>query len=463
MINDFDTIAAIATAPGNSSIGIIRISGEQSFMVAEKILKLNNVNFSITPDFDHTVHYGFVYDEDELVDEVLFTVFFAPRSFTAENVVEINCHGGSFVTRKILSLVIKNGARIAEPGEFTKRAFLNGRIDLSQAEAVIDIINSKNDFSLRNAQAQLLDGVKKKIETVREKILEETAFIEAALDDPEHYDLDGHRDTLLLSCKEIVSRIENIIDRSGNASLLKNGIRTLIVGKPNAGKSSLLNILSGYERAIVTDIAGTTRDTIEESISLDGIILNLIDTAGIRSSSDEVERIGVNRALSMIDNVDLILYVIDLSIPIDENDKKIAESIKNKNTIVILNKSDIIDGKITSDIEKFASDVSEKRVVISAKSGEGIKDLRSVLVDMFMFSELNFDEEIYVTNERQLDCINRALSSMKLVTEGIMNGSSEDFLAIDLMDAYAFLGEVTGEQVSDDLADKIFSKFCMGK
>jgi len=463
MIKEFDTIAAIATAPGNASVGIIRISGENAFKIAEKTVKLKNVHFTVDRTFDHTVHYGFVYDGDELIDEVLLTFFFAPRSFTAENVVEINCHGGMFVTGKILSLVIKNGARAAYPGEFTKRAFLNGRIDLSQAEAVIDIINSKNDFSLRNSEAQLLAGVKKRIGLVRDKILDETAFIESALDDPEHFDIDEHRDEFLLSCQRVVEDIKEIIDRSGNASLLKNGINTLIVGKPNAGKSSLLNVLTGYERAIVTDIAGTTRDTIEESVSLDGIILNLIDTAGIRSSSDEVEMIGVSRALSMIDRADLVLYVMDLSSSVDENDKKIADSIKSKNIIVILNKSDITDAKITDDIEKFANNISDKIVVISARSGEGIKELRNILVEMFMLSEINFDEDVYVTNARQLECINRALNSMELVVEGIRNESSEDLLTIDLMDAYSALGEVTGEQVSDDLADRIFSKFCMGK
>jgi tRNA modification GTPase len=306
-----DTIAAIATAAGNGGIGIIRISGSDAFKIADQVYRSPSGNFRLVSSESHTIHYGHVYDGDELIDEVLVSVFRSPRSFTGEDVCEISCHGGYYVTKKLLSVVIKYGARIAQPGEFTKRAFLNGRINLSQAESVIDIINAKNDFSLRNSLYHLAGGIKEKIDDIRNRIIDETAFIESALDDPEHYDLEGHDARSKSIILDLLSSVDEIIEKSKNAALLKNGITTLIIGKPNAGKSSLLNMLTGRERAIVTDVAGTTRDTIEETVSLDGILLNLIDTAGIRNSSDVVERLGIDKSLSLVDKADLILYVVD--------------------------------------------------------------------------------------------------------------------------------------------------------
>ena len=458
-----DTIAAIATAAGNASIGIVRISGKDAFEIADRIYSSPSGSFRISDAPDHTVHYGHIYDGDELLDEVLVTVFYAPRSFTGENVAEISCHGGFFVTRKILSLVIKNGARIAQPGEFTKRAFLNGRISLSQAEAVIDIINAKNDFALKNSVSQLGGTVRSGIERIRESILDQTAFIESALDDPEHYNIDDHSSEIKSNCVNILSDIEDIISKSAGAILLKDGITTLIIGKPNAGKSSLLNTLMGRERAIVTDVAGTTRDTIEESVSLDGIILNLIDTAGIRNSADVVERVGIDRTLSLVDKADLILYVVDASDVIDDNDQKIADVIKGKNTIVILNKSDITGDNVSPVIESFISSISKNNVLISAKTGDGIGDLRNMISTLFMLGDIKFNEELYITNERQLNLMDRARQAMMNVIDSIDRKMSEDFYTIDMMDAYEALGEIIGEQVSDDLADAIFEKFCMGK
>lgn len=457
------TIAAIATAAGNSGIGIVRMSGRDSFEIADRVYRSVSGNFSIKDAADHTIHYGYIYDGDELIDEVLISVFFAPRSFTAENTVEISCHGGYYVTKKILSVLLKNGAKIAAPGEFTKRAFLNGRLNLSQAEAVIDIINAKNDFALRNSLSQLGGSIREKIAVLREDLLNETAFIESALDDPEHFSLEDHHPEMKRVTDSVKKGIEDIIAKSSNAGFLKNGINTLILGKPNAGKSSLLNALIGYDRAIVTDVAGTTRDTIEESVSLDGIVLNLIDTAGIREGGDEVEKLGINRALSLIDKADLVLYVMDICDEIDEDDKKIAASVAGKKVVVIFNKSDIGDEARVKSLEAFAAGISDLSVVISAKTGEGIDELSDIIQKLFMLSGISFDEDIYITNERQLDCMNRALSSMKLVCDALNDGISEDFITIDLMDAYSALGEILGEQLSDDLADRIFERFCMGK
>lgn len=455
-----EVIAAIATASGNSGLSIIRISGDDAISVADKLYRSPSGNFHLSDASANTIHYGHIFYNDELIDEVLVSVFFAPKSFTAENVVEISCHGGAFVTKKILNAVLNSGARIADPGEFTKRAFLNGRIDLSQAEAVIDIINSKNEFALGNSLSQLNGRVFDEIRSSREKILHETAFLEAAMDDPEHYSLDEHRDEMISNIEEIDSNITHILSISDDGRLLKDGVNTLILGKPNAGKSSLLNILVGKDRAIVTSIAGTTRDTLEETVSLSGLTLNLIDTAGIRETDDVIEKIGVDRAISSIDKADLILYVVDSSVPIDDNDIYLIEKIKNKRIIIIRNKTDLNEMVSHNDLLNY---IDAPIVDMCCNGALGIDSLSDIITNMFLNKEISFDEDIYVTNMRQITAIKSALSSIKMARESIENYMPEDIITIDLMDAYFFLGEVTGEQVSDDLVNKIFSDFCMGK
>ena len=383
-----------------------------------------------------------------------------PHSFTAEDTIEIDCHGGIFVVKKILETVIKYGARIAEPGEFTKRAFLNGRIDLSQAEAVIDVINAKNEMALKSSLSQLKGSVHTKIVSLREDILYEIAFIESALDDPEHISLDEYPDTLLPKVQGINQELKKLLASCDNGKFLKEGIQTVIVGKPNAGKSSLMNVLVGEERAIVTDIAGTTRDIIEEHISLNGISLNIIDTAGIRNTEDIVENIGVNKAKEYAEKADLILYVVDGTREMDEADEEIWPILENKKVIILLNKSDL-DNMITKDEleEKFKFPV----IPISAKEETGINTLEDTLKDMFFQGELSFNDEIYITNMRHKEAIQNAFESMQLVEGSILDGMPEDFFSIDLMNAYKSLGIVIGEEIEDDLANEIFSKFCMGK
>lgn len=333
-----DTIAAISTGMTNSGIGIVRISGEEAFRIVAEVYSGKS---GIVNEKTHTIHYGFIKDGTEIIDEVLVMLMKAPRTFTGEDTVEINCHGGTYVVKRILETVIKNGARPADPGEFTKRAFLNGKLDLSQAEAVIDVINSKNEYALKSSVSQLKGSVKNKIEDIRKRILYETAFIETAIDDPEHYKLDEYPDRLKSTIGRISNEIKELIDSAGNGRIIKEGIQTVIVGKPNAGKSSLLNILAGRERAIVTDIEGTTRDILEEQIQFGGLTLNMIDTAGIRDTSDLIEQMGVDKAEKYVRDADLVIYVADASRKFDQNDERIMGLISDKKTVVLLNKSDL--------------------------------------------------------------------------------------------------------------------------
>ena len=384
----------------------------------------------------------------------------APNTYTREDTIEIDCHGGVFVMKRILETVIKYGARPAEPGEFTKRAFLNGRIDLSQAESVIDVINSKNEFALKNSLSQLDGAVLDSIKKIREALLHEIAFIESALDDPEHISLEGYPQKLFLIVDNQMKSIDKLLKSSDNGRILKEGINTVIVGKPNAGKSSLLNILVGADRAIVTDIAGTTRDVLEEQINLDGITLNLVDTAGIRDTDDIVEKIGVDRAKQYADSADLIIYVIDSSTELDDNDFAIIDILKDKNAIVLLNKSDLSTVTTEDIVKKYL----DKPVInISAKDRTGIDELESKISEMFLHGQVAFNDEIYITNIRHKNSLTEALKSLKLVEESINNDMPEDFYSIDLMNAYEELGLIIGEAVEDDLMQEIFSKFCMGK
>lgn len=458
-----ETIAAIASAMTNSGIGIIRISGEDAFDVIDKIYRSQKGNKLLSQCKSHTIHYGHIYDEDEIIDEVMVLLMRAPNSYTREDTVEIDCHGGTLVMRRILEVVLKNGARPAEPGEFTKRAFLNGRIDLSQAESVMDVISSKNDFALKSSMQQLNGALTGKIKEIRGKIIHEIAFIESALDDPEHISIDGYGENLLIIIEKLMQKMNQMIASSENGSLLKEGINTVIVGKPNAGKSSLLNALVGRERAIVTDIAGTTRDVLEEQINLNGITLNIMDTAGIRSTEDVVEKIGVDKALSLVDKADFIIYVVDTSTALDENDEKIIDAIREKKAIILLNKSDLIQVTGEDEIKEKLSGADHKMIAISAKENFGIDVLEETITEMFFHGSISFNDEVYITNIRHKNALIQAVESLKLVKQSIENGMPEDFYSIDLMNAYEELGTIIGEAVEDDLVNEIFSKFCMGK
>lgn len=457
-----DTIAAVATAMSDSGIGIIRVSGAEAIIIVDKIYR-NVKNEKVLTKYDsHTIHYGLIVEENgAVVDEVMITVMKAPRSYTTEDTVEINCHGGVLMMRKILELVTLAGARIAEPGEFTKRAFLNGRIDLSRAEAVMDIIHAKNEFALKSSVKQLKGSVFNVIKEIRSQVIHEIAFIESALDDPEHFDLEseGYGEMLLDVLKKWMNRIQTLLDSAENGRILTEGIHTVIVGKPNAGKSSLLNMLVGEERAIVTDIAGTTRDILEETISIDGIIFRILDTAGIRSTEDVVEKIGVDRAKNAVEEADLVLYVIDSSVPLDKNDESILRMIEGKNTIILLNKSDLVP-VVT---EKDLSENKNQIVRTSMKEKDGIDLFLKTVKEMFFHGDIVYNDEVYITNARHKEALKDALDSLVQVQKSIEDHMPEDFYTIDLMNAYERLGLIIGESVEDDLVDEIFSKFCMGK
>ena len=454
-----DTIAAISTGMTSSGIGIVRISGPDAVEIADKVYDSRNGK-KLADMPTHTIHYGYIRDGEEFLDEVLVMLMRGPRSFTAEDTVEINCHGGVYAMNRILELITRKGARLAEPGEFTKRAFLNGRIDLSQAEAVIDVINAKNEYALKSSVSQLKGSVLKAVREIREKIIYHIAYIESALDDPEHISLDGYPEQLEEQTEQWMEKITSLIASAENGKRMKEGIRTVIVGKPNAGKSSLLNVLLGEERAIVTDIAGTTRDVLEEQMSLSGISLNIIDTAGIRETEDVVEKIGVKKAKTYAKDADLVIYVVDSSTQLDENDEEIMELIRDRKAIVLLNKMDL--DPVTT--EEMIHERLDKPVIpISAKEEQGIDRLEQTVKDMFYDGNLSFNDQIYITNMRQKAALSEALESLKQVMASIQNQMPEDFFSIDLMNAYEELGSITGESVGEDLVNEIFSKFCMGK
>ena len=455
-----DTIAAVATAMTASGIGIIRISGPDSREIAGKIYRSKGGKKRIENVPSHTIQYGFICDEDEIIDEVLVMVMDAPRSYTGENTVEIDCHGGVLAMKRVLETVVKYGARPAEPGEFTKRAFLNGRIDLSQAEAVIDVINAKNEYALKSSISQLRGNIQRVIKEIRQGIIYQIAYIESALDDPEHISIDGYGDTLKGEISLLKEKLNGLLDTVREGKLMKEGIKTVIVGKPNAGKSSLLNLLVGEERAIVTDIAGTTRDILEETIVLHGISLRMIDTAGIRDTDDVVEKIGVKKAVENAKDADLILYVVDSSVPLDENDKEIIELLKDKKAIVILNKMDLQQQVTEEDLKEKTN---HPVVAVSAKEEEGIELLEAKIKELFFEGNLSFNDEIYITNMRHKAAIEDAKRSLELVENSIEMQMPEDFFSIDLMNAYEALGSIIGESVGEDLVNEIFSNFCTGK
>ncbi len=484
-----DTIAAIATALSDSGIGIIRVSGEEAVAIVHKIYRNKKGKPLLASYLSHTIHYGFIVDKEEnLIDEVMVSVMKAPNSYTTEDTVEINCHGGALMMKKILMTVLEAGARLAEPGEFTKRAFLNGRMDLSEAEAVMDLIHAKNEFALKSSLKQLRGSVFQKIKELRKKILHEIAFIESALDDPEHITLDGYQEKLSDQVFDIIKELNDLLSAADNGRMMKEGIRTVIVGKPNVGKSSLLNLLAGQERAIVTDIAGTTRDTLEETINLGGITLNITDTAGIRSTEDLVEKIGVEKAKTISEDADLILYVIDSSVPLDENDEDIMHLIRGKKTIILLNKSDLNEmvdvfsvdsllSEITGEkgrVYEFSEGKREKEkgqgeddhiyvIKFSARENSGLDLLVTLVKEMFFHGDISYNDEVCITSSRHKEAVLEALDSMYQVQGSLENQMPEDFYSIDLMSAYASLGRIIGEEVEDDLVNKIFSEFCIGK
>lgn len=455
-----DTICAIATGMGNAGIGIIRISGSEAINIASKVFKPANDKKVVKTMKSYTAAFGGVYDGDNMIDEGILLLMKGPHTYTCEDVCELQCHGGVHVLNEVLEAVIKAGARIAEPGEFTKRAFLNGRIDMSQAESVMDIINAKNDFAVKSSLVQLKGELKDRITEMRDTILYNTAFIESALDDPEHYSLEGYPQKLRVIVDNMVDNVDKLLATYDNGRVLKEGIKTVIAGKPNAGKSSLLNLLLGEDRAIVTEVEGTTRDTLEEVVNINGIILNIVDTAGIRSTDDVVEKIGVDKALKNVDNADLILYVVDGSKQLDDNDSQIISHIKGRNVITVINKSDldvVVDKLWIS--EELPGDIIE----ISAKYGDGKEELYNILNDKFFSGQLQYNDELYITNSRHKDELIKTRESLSKVIESIDMGMEEDFFSIDLLDAYEHLGMILGETMRDDLADKIFAEFCMGK
>lgn len=470
-----ETIAAISTGMQNSGISIIRISGDDAFQVIERIYK-GKKKLSEVPS--HTIHYGHIVNDGKIIDEVLVSIMRTPKTYTGEDTVEINCHGGIYVANQILQTVLKNGARAAYPGEFTKRAFLNGKMDLSQAESVMDIIQSQNEYALKSSVSQLKGSVKKKIKEIRNKIIYHTAYIETALDDPEHISMEGYGEELFPIVENLTEEIRKLIESADTGRIMKEGIKTVILGKPNVGKSSILNLLSGYDRAIVTDIEGTTRDILEEKVMINGICLNLIDTAGIRNTDDIIEKIGVDRALEYAADADLIIYVVDASRSLDDNDLKIIDYIYARKAIILLNKSDLKMKIMQEYLQKVIDErheiieINQKNdnrnknisiISVSAKEETGIGEFGNVLKEMFFHGELHFNDEIYITNLRQKEALQRANESLKKVRESIEMNMPEDFYSIDLMDAYESLGEITGETIGEDLVNEIFSKFCMGK
>lgn len=454
------TIAAISTAMSESGIGIIRVSGPEAVEIVSRIYRSKGGKKDINKVPTHTIHYGYIYDGEELIDEVLVMVMRAPRTFTGEDTVEIDCHGGVYAMKRVLETVLKNGGKTASPGEFTKRAFLNGKMDLSQAEAVMDVIQAKNEYALKSSVEQLKGSVQKAIKDIRKDLIYHIAYIESALDDPEHISLEGYAQEILEIVEKAQEEIAHLLKSASNGKIIKEGIRTVILGKPNAGKSSLLNVLVGENRAIVTDIEGTTRDILEEYINLHGISLRMIDTAGIRETEDVVEKIGVNRARDMAKEADLILYVVDSSRPLDENDEEIISMLDSRKAIVLYNKTDL-EPKV--DMEILKNRVNRPVISVSAKEETGIRELEKEIKNMFFSGEISFNDEVYITNARHKEALMEAADSLGLVKNSIEMDMPEDFFSIDLMNAYESLGRIIGESVGEDLVNEIFSKFCMGK
>lgn len=456
------TIAAISTATGSGGIGIIRLSGEKSIEIIKKIFKPIDKKINLDEVKGYTIKYGFIVDSNnEKIDEVLVSFFRAPRSYTTEDMCEINSHGGTVIERKILEQCLLNGAELAEPGEFTKRAFLNGRIDLSQAESVIDIINAKTEKEAKESFKQLQGNLSIELNNIKDNLLDIMSDIEASIDYPE-YDIEETTNSKALKVlNEIRNKLVNLENSFENGKILKEGVKTVIVGKPNAGKSSLLNTLLKEDRAIVSDYAGTTRDTIEEFINVDGIPLKIIDTAGIRETNDFVEKIGVEKAIGLIKDADLVIALFDSSKELEEEDYKILELIKNKKSIVLLNKSDLSGLNIKT--INYISNINKKVIKASMKTKNGIDKLYKTISELFNNNELNSDNGTVITNIRHKNLIHNAINNLDEAENSIKNYMPIDVVAICIKEVLESIGSITGDNVSEDIINKIFSKFCLGK
>ena len=452
-----ETIVAISTATGNGGIGIIRLSGKKSFEILEKIFKpINNSEIS-----GYTMKYGHIIDSGKVIDEVLVSYFKAPKSYTTEDMCEINSHGGYMIERMILELCLKNGAILAEPGEFTKRAFLNGRIDLVQAESVIDLINSKSEKEAQASINQLEGRLSNNINEIKKEILDIMADVEASIDYPEYDVEEVTNEKILKTISDIEKKLESLLDTFRSGKVLREGVKTAIVGKPNAGKSSLLNAILNEERAIVSEQQGTTRDTIEEFVNIKGITLKLIDTAGIRETLDEVEQIGVKKSRKLISEAELVLAIFDGTKDFDEDDYKILDLIKDKSAIVLLNKKDIKSSILDCD-EKIKA-INKKVIKISAKTGEGLEDLYNCISDMYKVNDIQLNEGEVITNIRHKNQIQMALNSLEETRNTILNNMPIDIIEIYLKQILSDLGKITGDDISEDIINEIFSKFCLGK
>ena len=468
------TIASIASGMGGG-IGVIRISGDDALTVAGKIFrKRSQIDLTSECEKDgiqyddkyfwkkesHTIHYGFIVDNGKVIDEVMVLLMKKPNSYTREDVVEIDSHGGPFIVKKILETVLKYGAVLAEPGEFTKRAFLNGRIDLAQAEAVMKLISSENNYALDSALSQLEGNLSKYIENIRQDILHDTGYIEAALDDPEHYELGEFRFELKDRLQNDREKLNELIEHFDDGRMKSEGINTVIVGKPNAGKSSLMNLLLDEDRAIVTNVAGTTRDILEERVKLGDVILNLVDTAGIHETNDIVENIGVNKAIEYADKCDFIIYVVDSSERLDDADFQIIDILQQKKGVILMNKSDLNPVITVEDIQKK---LNWECITFSNETKQGMKELENYVNNSFLDGNISFNNQVYLTGIRHKEAVISAIESINAVLQAIDDDMPEDFYTIDMMDAYKELGLINGETASEDLVNKIFKEFCMGK
>ena len=453
------TIASISTAPGIGGIGIIRLSGEKCFDVLEKIFKAKNPqNIEDIPGY--TIKYGYIMENEKIIDEVLVSYFKAPKSYTAENMCEINSHGGNIVMRKILELCLKNGAEMAEPGEFTKRAFLNGRIDLSQAEAVIDIINAKTEQEAKEGTKQLEGWLTEEIRKIKKDLLEILSDIEVSIDYPEYEVPEVQEDDLRKKMDKVLGKLLELAKSFDNGKIIKEGIKTAIIGRPNAGKSSLLNAILKEDRAIVTEYEGTTRDTIEEFVNINGISLKLIDTAGIRNTTNEIEKLGIEKSKKLAKEAELVIFIIDASKEFSIEDKEILEKVDKKKTIIVLNKIDL-DTKITKDMEEIKD--FDNIVEISALKKEGINDLYDKITKLFNLNEINLDNEVIITNERHKNQIQKAIDSLNEAKNTMNQNMPIDIISISLKNVLSYLGEITGEEASEEIINEIFSRFCLGK